>query len=93
VIYLKQYESPRFPEMRARKPLFAALLDAVAVAMNVFLPGRPTCARRLSCDFTKALTMNAMWSKAKVKSTIGWRCIYASAVFGCAMTRRWSAYL
>ncbi|MEA2837503.1 MAG: hypothetical protein QOD89_2053 [Bradyrhizobium sp.] len=40
VIYKKEYESPRFPEMRARKPVLAALLDAVAVALNLFLPGK-----------------------------------------------------
>jgi hypothetical protein len=38
VIYRKAYESPRFPEMRARKPLFAAALDALSAALNVFLP-------------------------------------------------------
>jgi SAM-dependent methyltransferase len=39
VIYRREYESPRFPEMRARKPVLAALLDAIAVVMNRFLPG------------------------------------------------------
>ena len=39
VIYSKLYESPRFPEMRARKPRFAALLDAAAAVMNLLLPG------------------------------------------------------
>lgn len=38
-IYRKQYESPRYPEMRRRKPAFAALVDAAARAMNFFLPG------------------------------------------------------
>jgi SAM-dependent methyltransferase len=38
VIYRKEYESPRFPEMRLRKPLFAALLDAAAAAINLLLP-------------------------------------------------------
>jgi SAM-dependent methyltransferase len=38
VIYRKEYESPRFPEMRARMPAFAALLDAAAVVMNFLLP-------------------------------------------------------
>jgi SAM-dependent methyltransferase len=37
VIYKKEYESPRFPEMRARKPVLAALLDAFAVVANLFL--------------------------------------------------------
>jgi SAM-dependent methyltransferase len=37
VIYKKEYESPRFPEMRARKPVLAALLDAVAIVANLFL--------------------------------------------------------
>jgi SAM-dependent methyltransferase len=40
VIYKKEYESPRFPEMRARKPVFAAMLDAAAAVMNLFLPGK-----------------------------------------------------
>jgi hypothetical protein len=40
MIYRKQYESPRYPEMRLRKPLFAALVDAAAKLMNFFLPGR-----------------------------------------------------
>jgi SAM-dependent methyltransferase len=39
-IYRKEYESPRFPEMRLRKPVFAALLDAVAAAINFLLPGK-----------------------------------------------------
>jgi SAM-dependent methyltransferase len=40
LIYRKEYESPRFPEMRLRKPVFAALLDAVAVVLNCLLPGK-----------------------------------------------------
>jgi SAM-dependent methyltransferase len=40
VIYRKEYESPRFPEMRTRKPALAALLDATAVVMNLLLPGK-----------------------------------------------------
>jgi SAM-dependent methyltransferase len=39
-IYRKQYESPRYPEMRRRKPLVAALIDGAAKAMNFFLPGK-----------------------------------------------------
>jgi SAM-dependent methyltransferase len=39
VIYRKEYESPRFPEMRARKPVLAALLDTFAAVMNFVLPG------------------------------------------------------
>jgi SAM-dependent methyltransferase len=39
-IYRKQYESPRYAEMRQRKPVFAALIDTAAKAMNFFLPGR-----------------------------------------------------
>jgi len=38
MIYRKQYESPRYPEMRARKPVLAALLDGVACVMNFLLP-------------------------------------------------------
>jgi SAM-dependent methyltransferase len=40
VIYQKQYESPRYPEMRTRKPVFAALVDTVARIMNFLLPGK-----------------------------------------------------
>ncbi|MCK1643175.1 class I SAM-dependent methyltransferase [Bradyrhizobium sp. 157] len=40
MIYRKQYESPRYPEMRLRMPACAALIDAAARAMNFFLPGR-----------------------------------------------------
>ena len=43
MIYRKEYESPRFPEMRLRKPLFAALLDAVAAVMNFSCRAKPTC--------------------------------------------------
>jgi SAM-dependent methyltransferase len=39
-IYRKQYESPRYPEMRRRKPAFAALVDAAARVMNFFMPGK-----------------------------------------------------
>jgi SAM-dependent methyltransferase len=39
VIYKREYESPRYPEMRTRKPILAALLDAFAVVMNHLLPG------------------------------------------------------
>ena len=39
-IYRKEYESPRFPEMRVRKPLLAILVDIVAVVLNSVLPGR-----------------------------------------------------
>lgn len=40
VIYKKEYESPRFPEIRARTPVLAALLDAIAVVANLLLPGK-----------------------------------------------------
>ena len=40
VIYLREFESPRFPEMRARKPALAALLDAAATVMNFLIPGK-----------------------------------------------------
>ncbi len=40
VIYKREYESPRFPEMRARKPALAGLLDAFAVVANLFLAGK-----------------------------------------------------
>jgi SAM-dependent methyltransferase len=38
VIYRNEYESPRFPEMRTRMPVLAAMLDAVATVMNFILP-------------------------------------------------------
>jgi SAM-dependent methyltransferase len=38
MIYRKQYESPRYPEMRARRPVLATLLDGVACVMNFLLP-------------------------------------------------------
>jgi SAM-dependent methyltransferase len=40
VIYKKEYESPRYPEMRKRMPKFAALVDAGARALNFLLPGK-----------------------------------------------------
>lgn len=39
-IYRRQYESPRYPEMRRRKPTLATVIDAAARVMNFFLPGR-----------------------------------------------------
>jgi 2-polyprenyl-3-methyl-5-hydroxy-6-metoxy-1,4-benzoquinol methylase len=39
MIYRREVESPRYPEMRRRKPLFAALVDAAAAVMNAVLPG------------------------------------------------------
>ena len=43
--YRREVESPRYPEMRRRKPLFAALVDAGAAALNAVLP-RGTDVRR-----------------------------------------------
>jgi len=40
VIYRKEYESPRYPEMRSRKPIFAALLDLFSATLNLVLPGK-----------------------------------------------------
>ncbi|WP_426436861.1 class I SAM-dependent methyltransferase [Bradyrhizobium genosp. P] len=40
VIYRKKYESPRYPEMRRRKPMIAALIDTAARIMNAALPGK-----------------------------------------------------
>ena len=40
VIYRREYESPRYPEMRERAPLFAALIDALSVTLNLFVPRR-----------------------------------------------------
>ena len=39
MVYRREHESPRFPEMRTRMPLFAALLDMFAAAANRLLPG------------------------------------------------------
>jgi SAM-dependent methyltransferase len=39
-IYRREYESPRYPEMRARKPAFAVLIDALAIVANLCLPGK-----------------------------------------------------
>jgi len=38
VIYRKEYESPRYPEMRERSPLFAALIDTLSATLNLLLP-------------------------------------------------------
>ncbi|QOZ47838.1 SAM-dependent methyltransferase [Bradyrhizobium sp. CCBAU 53340] len=38
-IYRREVESPRYPEMRQRKPLLAALVDAGAALINAVLPG------------------------------------------------------
>ncbi|AMA55863.1 class I SAM-dependent methyltransferase [Bradyrhizobium sp. CCGE-LA001] len=45
MIYRREVESPRYPEMRGRKPMFAALVDAGAAVMNAVLP-RGTDVRR-----------------------------------------------
>jgi SAM-dependent methyltransferase len=45
MVYRREVESPRYPEMRQRKPLFAALVDAAAAMMNAVLP-RGTDVRR-----------------------------------------------
>ncbi|MBR0841978.1 methyltransferase [Bradyrhizobium liaoningense] len=45
VIYRREVESPRYPEMRRRKPLFATLVDAGAAVLNAVLP-RGTDVRR-----------------------------------------------
>jgi SAM-dependent methyltransferase len=39
VMYRREHESPRFPELRTRKPLLAVLLDIFAAAINLL----PTC--------------------------------------------------
>ena len=45
MIYRREVESPRYPEMRQHKPLFAALVDAGATLLNAMLP-RGTDVRR-----------------------------------------------
>ena len=40
MIYRREYESPRYPEMRLRQPRLAALIDAAARVMNLLLPGK-----------------------------------------------------
>ena len=37
LVYRKEYESPRFPEMRARNPMLAGLLDAASAFINCLL--------------------------------------------------------
>lgn len=37
-IYRRKVESPRYPEMRGRKPLLGALIDAFATVVNAVLP-------------------------------------------------------
>ena len=44
-IYRREVESPRYPEMRQRKPLVAALVDTGAAVLNALLP-RGTDVRR-----------------------------------------------
>jgi len=44
-IYRREVESPRYPEMRKRKPLLAALVDAGVAALDFMLP-RGTDIRR-----------------------------------------------
>jgi len=38
MVFEHTYESPRYPEMRTRKPLLARLLDGIAGFLNVLLP-------------------------------------------------------
>jgi SAM-dependent methyltransferase len=38
MIYRREVESPRYPEMRRRKPLLAAIVDAGAAMLNAVLP-------------------------------------------------------
>ena len=38
VIYRKDYESPRYPELRLRRPWLARLVDGLATALNLFMP-------------------------------------------------------
>jgi SAM-dependent methyltransferase len=45
VVYRREYESPRYPEMRERTPLFATMIDAFSVMLNLVLP-RNTDVRR-----------------------------------------------
>ncbi|OAF16147.1 class I SAM-dependent methyltransferase [Bradyrhizobium neotropicale] len=45
MVYRREVESPRYPEMRQRKPLFAALVDVGAAVLNAVLP-RGTDVRR-----------------------------------------------
>jgi SAM-dependent methyltransferase len=40
MIYRKEYESPRYQELRMRKPALAAMLDFAAAVMNLFRPGK-----------------------------------------------------
>ncbi len=40
VVYRREYESPRFPEIRSRNPALAVLLDAAATVLNFLVPGK-----------------------------------------------------
>ena len=40
VVYRREYESPRFPEIRTRLPLLGAMLDVVATVLNFIVPER-----------------------------------------------------
>jgi SAM-dependent methyltransferase len=40
VLFARTYESPRYAEMRARKPRLAAVVDAAATVLNLFFGSR-----------------------------------------------------
>jgi len=40
VVYARIYESPRYPDMRRRVPVFAAAIDSAATLMNLALMNR-----------------------------------------------------
>ena len=93
MIYRKQYESPRYPEMRRRKPAVRRP-GRCRRQGDELLPARQDrrAARRLSRDLAKALNDERdCGPRRERKSAIGWRCICTSIAFGCATQRRWSA--
>jgi SAM-dependent methyltransferase len=38
MVYRRTFESPRYPEMRIKKPALARLVDAATATLNIFLP-------------------------------------------------------
>ena len=40
VVYHRDYESPRYPEIRIKRPWLGALLDTAAVALNRLIGGK-----------------------------------------------------
>ena len=68
IIYRKIYESPRYQEMRDRKPWLATVVDAMAVTINAFIPGNTDIRHGdYHVVLREALTMQTMWSEARAR--------------------------